>query len=246
MDPRFQRSSSTVFWLSCFVVLGAGLFAWWQFMPKGDPDAIDDGRAFNLDEAPKIDDQGPGIQYTTEFEKQREARITPGAPGSKEAGEPARPGRPKTGWKTDEPEVDAQRRAWERKFLRKNARALRQELARLSKVTSKWRKEHKVVREVDDSHQVGICHRRRQRIRALMMQPNAVSHGGRQLPSLDKPFAGYGMIEAEQVLFDVANADVLAVHALHHSGVTLGEARIERDLADVVQESAHERLAAVL
>lgn len=143
--PPQQRSSSTLLWLALLPVLALTFFAFRLLNSRKDAAIPEDNRsAFNVDAVPVDEAPKRPVEYETQYERQLKQRRVADASGSGLAGfvtETDKAFRPPGPKPTD--------RETEKEWLKKNGHLIEKEETRLMPITRRFRKEHKVVREVD-------------------------------------------------------------------------------------------------
>ncbi len=93
---------------------------------------------------------------------------------------------------------------------------------------------NQVVGKMDDVNQPREPHGRRHRVRSLMVKPDAFDDRLRKLPPGDQTLARHGVIQSEDLLLDVADANMLTLDAFHDAGVALRQTCFEGNLADIM------------
>ena len=64
----------------------------------------------------------------------------------------------------------------------------------------------------------------------------------RQIPSLRQPLADHHVIEADDAQLQIGNVSAKQIGRFHDAGKALGQNRIQRDLAQIMQQAADERI----
>ena len=100
---------------------------------------------------------------------------------------------------------------------------------------------HEQVGQRDQVDQPRAADGRRQRLRELAVQPDAVADDRRQLPPLGQPLADDHVIQADDRPLEVGDVAAEQVGRFDDAAEALGQHRVERDLAQVVQQAADER-----
>ena len=77
------------------------------------------------------------------------------------------------------------------------------------------------------------------------MKPGAVAHDRRKLPALGQPLPNDHVVQADDLALDVGDVAAEQVNGLDHAGEALRQDRVERDLPQVVQQAAEERVGRV-
>ena len=94
------------------------------------------------------------------------------------------------------------------------------------------------IRKIDDLHQIRVGDTVGKHIWSMMVQPHTLGDPFGQLPALGQAFAGHGVIQTEDLLFDIYDAQVPTRRNGGYAVVALRQAGIQCHLANVVQQAA--------